>query len=50
MGVSKNRGYPQIIHLFIGFSMTFSPSILVGFPLFLETPQLVKTSWWFQPI
>ena len=29
MAVSKNMGFnPQIIHLFIGFSMKFSPSIL----------------------
>ena len=34
----KNMGLnPQIIHLFIGF-LLFSPSILGGFRLFLETP------------
>ena len=40
MEVSKTRGVfsPQIIHLFIGFSMKFSPSILGLLPLFLETP------------
>ncbi len=37
MGVSKNRGVsPQIIHLFIGFSMIFT--IHFGIPLFLEAP------------
>ena len=39
MGVSKNSVFsPQIIHLFIGFSNKFSPSILGETPLFLETP------------
>ena len=34
MGVSKNRGFlPQIIHLFIGFSIIFT--IHFGIPLFL---------------
>ena len=39
MGVSKNRGGkpPQIIHLFIGFSIIFTIHF-GGFPLFLETP------------
>ena len=31
MGASKNMGKPQIIHLFIGFSNIFKPSILGGF-------------------
>ena len=43
MGVSKNRGiYPQIIHLFIGFSIIFT--IHFGVPLFLET---AIYSYWF---
>ena len=37
MGVSKNNGTPQIIHLFIGLEPLFSPSILGVLPLFLET-------------
>ena len=37
MGVSKNMGVsPQIIHLFIGFSLIFT--IHFGVPLVLETP------------
>ena len=37
MDVSKNNGFsPQIIHLFIGFSIIFT--IHFGVPLFLETP------------
>ena len=37
MGVSKNRGgfTPQIIHLFIGFSINYKPSIFGGPPVFL---------------
>ena len=38
MGVSKNRGGPpQIIHLFIGFSIIFTKSIL-GYPYFWKHP------------
>ena len=40
MGVEPKIGgfTPQIIHLFIGFSINYKPSILGVFPLFLETP------------
>ena len=39
MGVSKNSGFsPQIIHLFIGFSIIFTIHFGV-LPLFLETPK-----------
>ena len=39
----KIMGFPQIIHLFIGFSINYKPSIL-GYPYFWETPihQLVR--------
>ena len=39
MGVSKNRGYPEIIHLTRVFH--YKPSIL-GYPYFLETPIFIK--------
>ena len=45
MGVSKNSGfYPQIIHGLIGFSIINHPFWGV-FPLFLETPICVKSTW-----
>ena len=46
MEVSENSGFsPQIIHLFIGFSMIFT--IHFGVPPFLETPILYF--FWFNP-
>ncbi len=44
MGVSKNRGEtPQIIHLFIGFSINYKPSIWgVKIPLFLVQQPYVE--------
>ena len=43
LGVSKNNGRPQIIHILIRFSI-MNPSIFGGFPLFLETSIYVGTT------
>ena len=40
MGVSKNRGGPQIIHLFIGFSIIFTIHFGVFPPIFGNIPIL----------
>ena len=37
MGVSKNMGKPPNHPILIGCSIRYKPSILGGFPLFLET-------------
>ena len=34
-------GYPQIVHLFIGFSMKFSPSILGGVPTIFGSTSII---------
>ena len=44
MGVSKNNGIPQIIHLFIGFSMIFTIHFGGFTPIFGNT-QIQKKVW-----
>ncbi len=46
MGVSKNRGWaPQIIHLFIGFSLIIKPSIM-GYHYFWKHPDVLFPFGW----